>query len=355
MWREQARRWTLPTIGLGLLLGSCGQADPAEAVGILFEQPRQELGELVSGEERVVTFPFEVSDAPVRVNRFDSSCGCLDVELVSEQGQVFELGSMIPIGTRGALRAVWHTSGYTGDRDSTIRLLGEGPGLPQTLRFSGFLKPWFTIEPEVASFAAADRDAEQEMFITVRGPEPFRLLDVLASSTGIRVEGLPHSTPSTEQVVRLIREAGESEEGRKAAFIQLRSDFEGYTATIPVEVIVESQVWVAPAKRYLLGKVVDRVITAPPLEFGAREGELEVLDVRSEGVEGVQLKYETIEAAKRFRLRLELPAGLASGPLRGTIHLRLAHRLAGRESLLEREIQYFGLASNSENSESQIR
>lgn len=342
-------------MGLWLLLGSCGQADPAEAVGLLFEQPRQALGEMISGEERLVLFPFEVLGAPVRVNRFDSSCGCLDVELVSDQGQVFGLGTLIPAGTRGSLRAVWRTSGYVGNRESTVRLLGEGPGLPQTVRFSGFLKPWFSIEPEIASFEAADREIEQEMLVTVRGPTPFRLLDVLASSTGIRVEGLPSTEPSTEQVVRLIREASESEEGRKAAFIQLRSDFEGYSATIPVEVIVESQVWLAPAKRYLLGKVVDRVITAPPLEFGAREGELEVLEVRSEGVEGAQLKYETIEAGKRFRLRLELPAGLASGPLRGTIHLRLAHRLAGRESLLEREIQYFGLASNSENSESQSR
>jgi hypothetical protein len=352
---EQARRWALPGMGFWLLLGGCGQSDPAEAVGLLFEQPRLELGEMISGEERLVLFPFEVSDAPVRVNRFVSSCGCLDVELVSEQGEAFELGSLIPAGTRGELRAVWRTSGYIGNRESTVRLLGEGPGLPQTVRFSGFLKPWFVIEPEIASFAAADRDVEQELFVTVRGPEPFRLLDILASSTGIRVEGLPSAEPSTEQVVRLIREAGESEEGRRAAFLQLRSDFEGYSATIPVEVIVQSQVWVAPAKRYLLGKVVDRVITAPPLEFGAREGELEVLEVRSEGVEGVQLKYETIEAGKRFRLRLELPAGLASGPLRGTIHLRFAHRLAGRESLLEREIQYFGLASNSENSESQSR
>jgi len=352
---EQARRWALPGVGLWLLLGGCGQSDPAEAVGLLFEQPRLELGELVSGEERLVLFPFEVSDAPVRVHRFDSSCGCIDIELVSDEGEVFELGAWIPVGTQGALRAVWRTSGYIGNRESTLRLLGEGPGLPQTVRFSGFLKPWFIIEPEIAAFAAADREVEQEMFVTVRGPEPFRLLDILSSSPGIRIEGLPNAISSTEQVIKLIREAGASEEGRRASFLQLRSDFEGYSATIPVDILVQSQVWVAPAKRLLLGKVVDGVISAPPLEFGAREGELEVLEVRSEGVEGVQLEYETIEAGKRFRLRLELPAGLASGPLRGTIHLRLAHRLAGRESLLEREIQYFGLASNSENSESQSR
>lgn len=354
MGREQARR-AVWAIGLGLMAG-CGTESAADAPGLLFDQPRQELGVLTSGEERPVQFAFEVLGAAVTVHRIDSSCGCIDLELRDAAGEVLPWGEPIPAGTSGVLHAVWRTAGYLGERESTLRLLGEGPGLPTTLRFTGTLEPWFEIDPPVVRFEPGDREQAQSAEVVIRGPEPFALTDILAGIAGLRVEGLPSSQPATEHRLRLVREANAAEEGRRAGFVQIRSDHaQGFTATIPVEFEVSSAVWLRPAGRYLLGEVVDGQIQVPGIELGAREGSLEIRESSVLGLEGATVKVETREEARRFTVELSLPPDLASGPVRGTIQVLLTHRLAGRESLLKREIQFFGLAKSSSDSKSQER
>lgn len=354
MAREQARR-AVWAIGLGLTAG-CGSELSADAPGLMFDEPRQALGVLTSGEERPVRFEFEVRGAPVTVHRIDSSCGCIDLEFRDSDGRVLPLGQPIAQGTEGTLHAVWRTAGYLGERESTLRLLGEGPGLPATLRFTGTLEPWFEVDPPVVRFEPGAREQEQSAAVVVRGPEPFLLTDILAGVAGLRVEGLPSTESTREHHLRLVREANVAEEGRRAGFVQIRSDHaEGFTATIPVEFEVASPVWLRPAGRYLLGEVVDGRIQAPAIELGAREGSLEIREAKVLDLEGATVKVETREGARRFTLELALPPDLASGPVRGTIQVLLTHRLAGRESLLQREIQFFGLAKSSSESQSQER
>ena len=351
---EQARR-AVWLIGLGMLAG-CGSRSADEAAGLLFDEPRQQLGVLTSGEDRPVKFDFQVLDAAVTVHRIESSCGCIDVEMRDAAGELLPWGQPIAAGTQGALHAVWRTAGYLGERESTLRLLGEGPGLPLTLRFTGTLEPWFEIDPPVVRFEPGSRDQEQEAEVVVRGPEAFALTDILAGIAGLRVEGLPSGGEATEHRLRLVREADAAEEGRRAGFVQLRTSHpDGYTATIPVEFEVASAVWMRPAGRYLLGEVVDGRIAVAPIELGAREGGLEIRESGVLGLEGASVKVETQEDARRFTLELVLPPDLASGPVRGTIQLLLAHRVSGRESLLQREIQFFGLAKSTTDSESQER
>ena len=163
---------------LGLFAG-CGSGAEA-AAGLLFEELRQDLGVMTSGEQREVRFAFEVQGAPVVIHRFEASCGCIELELLGEGGQRFDFGQQIPEGTRGELRALWDTSGFLGVRKSQLRLLGEGPGLPATLHFQGELEPWFEIEPAVVRFETAGSEQELSAEVVVRGPEPFRLLDILA-------------------------------------------------------------------------------------------------------------------------------------------------------------------------------
>ncbi|MCH2100624.1 MAG: DUF1573 domain-containing protein [Planctomycetes bacterium] len=351
---EQAR-YAVWVFGLGLLAG-CG-ADPEAAVpGMLFDEPIQALGVLTSGEDRPVNFDFQVIGAPVKVDRIESSCGCIELELRNSMGEIVPWGQLIPAGTEGSLHAVWSTAGYLGERESTLRLLGEGPGLPTTLRFTGTLEPWFEIDPPVVRFDPGERDQEQVAEVIVRGPEPFAMTDILAGVAGLSVVGLPSEAEATEHRLRLVREADAAEEGLRTGFVQLRTSHkQGYRATIPVEFEISSVVWMRPAGRYLLGEVVDGQIRVPSIGLGAREGSLEIRKSEVLGLEGASVKVETQEDSRRFTLELLLPPGLASGPVRGTIQLLLAHRGAGRESLLQREIQFFGLAKSSSDSESQER
>lgn len=351
---EQARR-AVWGIGLGLLAG-CGAEPAADEAGLLFEEPRQELGVLTSGEDRPVKFDFHVHGQSVIVHRIESSCGCIDIEMRDSTGELLPFGQPIPAGTLGVLHALWRTAGYLGERESTLKLLGEGPGLPMTLRFTGTLEPWFEIEPAVVRFEPGSREQAQSAEVVVRGPEPFAMVDILAAIAGVRVEGLPSTEQATEHRLRLVREANAVEEGRRAGFLQLRTSHpQGYSATIPVEFEVASPVWMRPAGRYLLGEVIDGRVAVAPIELGAREGSLEIRESEVLGLEGATVKVETREDSRRFALELVLSPDLASGPVRGTIQVLLAHRVSGRESLLQREIQFFGLAKSATDSESQER
>lgn len=327
-----------------MLLAACGNevSVDGDAPGLLFDQIRQDLGTLVSGEDRELRFGFEVVDAAVRVHQVESSCGCVDVRLIDANGQPMGWGQSIAPGTRGELVAVWKTAGYVGTRESTLRLLGEGPGLPITLRFTGELEPWIRPQPDPVSFTGP-REEEERLEVRLAADEPFRLLDVLVGIPGLRVEGLPSAEAAREQSLTIIREADSFEEGRTASFLQFRTDVAGRTAAVPVEIIQQSAVWARPASRWLLGAVAPGTTASDAWEIGCQEGVLEVLGAEISEAPGVEAIVETLDAGARCRIRLALPPDLASEALRGTIRVRLAHRVDGRESLVDKEIQFFGV------------
>lgn len=336
-----------PAVLLGLAIAACGKASapPADAVGMLFDPVHLDLGTRTRGEQVEVAFPFEVLDHAVTVNDFELSCGCVEVQLVDAAGAPLPLREALAAGTTGELRVVWETKGYSGGRQSTIRVLGSGPGLPQTLRFDAELESWYQFEPKLAEFPAAGRDEEQRLTVRLSAPEAFEILDIAASFPGVR-PGKWSSGSAHSHTVELIREAHVAEEGQRTGFVQLRTDREGLVAAIPVRYTIASEVWVQPGRRWLLGEVNSGQYQAPELILGARTGTLEVLDLVWEGPEGGELKLVTVEPDSRFKVELVLPADLASGPVRGTIHVRLAHRNLGEETIVEREIPVYGLVTS---------
>jgi uncharacterized protein DUF1573 len=338
-------------VGLGwffcLILAACGSEnpDPNRSTGLVFSNRLQALGVLTSGEVREVVFPFTVGGQSVTVHNFETSCGCLNVRILIG-GEVHPLGQEIAPGSRGELRVEWRTAGFEGLRKSTIRVLGVGPGLPATLNFSAELEPWFRIESgPVFQMGEFDGEIKQTFEVKVSAPEPFRLLDILAGLAPLKLAGLPSGQAATEQVFQIVIPAGEAEEGQHTGFLQFRTDQE-YALTVPVDFTVARELWVKPAKRLLLGSIQSQQPSQAVLEVGARLGRLEKPVATLQGIPNASIVVVTLEDYKRYQLRVNVPSGLASGPVKGTIHLQLRHLLQGQERTVERVLQLLGVVTD---------
>jgi hypothetical protein len=338
-------RWLAALFGLILTACGSGDVDSATSQGLVFSDVHQSLGVLTSGDVREVVFPFTVGDTAVTPHNFETSCGCLNARFLIGD-TVHPLGQELAPGTQGELRVEWRTAGFEGRRESIVRVLGVGPGLPANLQFSAELEPWFSIEPgPKVQLGEVDGEVEQVFTIKVSAPEPFQLLDILAGLAPLTLAGLPSAEAATEQTFQIVVPAGVAEEGLHRGFLQLRTDQE-YALTVPVEFTVARELWVQPARRLLLGALNAQKPAQGVLEVGARQGQLQKPEATILGIPGASVVVVTLDDLKRYQLRVNLPRGLASGPVKGTIHLQLQHLLQGQEHTVERVIQILGVVSD---------
>ncbi len=327
-----------------LTLAACGEG-AAVADGLWVEQPDRSLGSLQSGEVREIRFPFEVRGAAVRVLGFEESCGCSDSHLLVG-GEMVPVGSELGAGSRGEVVVSWRTAGFQGFKQSTLKLVGEGPGLPLELKFSAELQPFFRAQPDKLLLDGLS-GAEEEVFeIVVRADVPFRLLDILASLPPWKVRGLPSSAAALEQRIELVLPPGVGEIGRHQGFLQIRTDQE-LPFTLPISYELIPELWTRPSRRLLFGPLDPARSHTARLEVGVQRGHLAVPVVHSEGIDGLEVHVVTLEDAKRYQVQAILPAGLAAGPIAGKIRLRLVHTVDGAETPVEREIQVLGVVQGS--------
>lgn len=324
-------------------MGACGQADGGTSGGrgLVFDQPRLELGELISGEVRELRFDYTVEGGGVVPTGFQSSCGCINMRFVVD-GEELPLHQELVSGSRGQLVVEWKTAGFLGEKLSTLKLLGTGPGLPQVLKFNGTLEPWFLLEAPVADLGSVDGSQEIRHKVTVRGPEPFRLLDILAGAPPLEIEGLASAAAATEQSFELVLPAGKGEEGEHKGFVQIRTD-QPYTLTVPLRYQIAGRLWLKPSRRILLGGISQGVEHTVVMEVGVRQGELPPPQARWEGVDGVEISVVTLDELKHYQIKVVLPSDLASGPVTGRIYLQLLHRDRDQVQSLERVVQLLGV------------
>jgi len=328
-----------------LLLCAAGCGDPESgSFGLLVEQPRLDLGEVLEGTDQLVEFGFEVGGAEVIVYDIESSCGCLNARLLSADGQELALGQALPLHSRGSVRATWKTAGYSGARESTLKLLGTGPGMPMTLRFTGDLASWYQVEPRPVTFEAASRDQGGRVRVTVRADQPFRLLDRLALTQPLVVEGIPSEQAAREQHFEIVLPADSAEEGEHRGFVQIRTDQE-LPVVVPVIFTVASEIVIQPVGRFLAGGIHLGQADSSVLEVRSRVGTLADVTARWEGPPGVQIHVVTLEEQRRYQLQLVFAEDLALGPLRGTIHISMAHRSDGRQQRVDRAVPFVGVVN----------
>ncbi len=329
------------------LAAACGPASADDSgLGLVFDEPRLQLGTLISGEERLITFDYRVDGAGVVPTGFQTSCGCINVRFVQD-GKDLPLHTELEAGSRGQLKVEWKTAGFLGEKKSTVQVLGTGQGLPQMLTFTGTLEPWFVLEEAITDLGVADGQSEVSHRVTVRAPEPFRLLDILAGQPPLEIHGLEATEPAKVQHFDLVLPAGKGEEGEHKGFVQLRTD-QPYTLTVPLKYEIAGRLWVKPGRRLLLGAIPQGVENTAVMEVGVREGELLKPDVRWEGADGVQISVVTLDELKHYQIKVVLPSHLASGPVTGRIYLQLQHRDRDSVQSLERVVQLVGVVSASE-------
>ncbi len=340
----------LPFSALALLafgtLAACGPADPGSGRGLVFMQPRQQLGKLISGEVRELSFDYQVDGSGVVPTGFQTSCGCLNVRYLQD-GEEMPLHQELEAGSKGQLRVEWRTAGYLGEKLSTVQLLGSGPGFPQVVKFTGTLDPWFELEAPIAELGVVDGTKEIRHQVTVRGPEPFRLLDILAGAPPLMVEGLLSDEAATEHSFELVLPAAKGEEGEHKGFVQIRTD-QPYTLTVPFRYEIAGVLWLKPSRRLLLGGIVQGVESTAVMEVGVRRGELPPPTVRWEGVDGVEISVVTLDDLKHYQIKVVLPSDLALGPVTGRIYLQLVHRDRDQVHSLERVVQLLGVVQAPE-------
>lgn len=323
------------------MLAACSDGTASSGGGLIFDQPRQQLGQLISGEVRELSFDYQVGSADVVPTGFHTTCGCINVHFWQD-GEKLPLNQPLPAGSQGQLKVEWKTAGFLGEKKSTVQILGTGPGLPQALHFTGTLEPWFLLEQPVADLGVADGNSEIRHQVTVRGPEPFRLLDVLAGAPPLEIAGLPSAEAATEHQFELVLPAGKGEEGEHKGFVQLRTD-QPYTLTVPLKYQIAGDLWLKPSRRLLLGGLSQGVSHTSVMEVGVRVGELQEPKVRWQGADGVEISVVTLEELKRYQIKVVLPSDLALGPVTGKIYLQLLHRNRDQVQSLERVVQLLGV------------
>ena len=321
-----------------LLSAACGKPAVAPA-GLKFEQHTLDLGRLISGEEVEVEFPFSTLSA-VRVDRLSGSCGCLYPRIELSDGGESCLGVPLESGANGAIVAGFATAGLLGQREVTLDVLGEGPGLPARLAIRAELEPWFDVSPSPLHFGSVSGEKEEIRIVRVVGPEPFRITEILTGGPPLQIEGVPSPVSLKEQEIKIVLPPSR-EEGRHRRALRFLAD-NGYSFILQSEFSVEGDLWTRPGKRLLLGGIPSSVPTYASVEVGVRIGELPIPKVRLEGIPGATTDCVTLRADNRYRVQLTLPSNLPKGPLTGTLRLELHPRSGSMESIVYREIQIIG-------------
>ena len=322
-----------------LLSAACGKQAVAPA-GLKFETRARDLGTLTSGEEVEVRFPFVVK-APIRIDRLDGSCGCLHPRVELLDGDAFRAGMPLQAGTRGVIAVGFATAGLIGEKSTTLDIVGEGPGLPARLEIQAEMEPWFLVESGPLRFGEISGDEEEVRVVRVTGPEPFRLVRILAGGPPLKIEGIPSDKPTREQEFRVVLPPTR-EEGRHRRALRFLAD-NGFSLILQVEYIVAGELWTRPGERLLLGGIPSDAPTHASVEVGVREGGLEIPKVRLEGIPGATTDCVTLRQDSRYRVLLTLPSGLPKGPLVGTLELELLPRGESQSDVVHRKIQIIGV------------
>ncbi len=347
MARQHPRsRLRSPALAVFLAAGlaGCGGA-PAGAAGIVFPAPVNLCGQLFSGEQRTMDFAFEVREVPVRIDGIGSACGCAERRLQVE-GRDWPFGKEIPPGSRGRIRVLFDTAGFLGEKNVSLEVRGEGPGLPATLEIRSFLKPWFEADPPALDLGSVDLAEERRIPLRVRGPEPFRLLPPdQPLPYGLRVEGVPSPEPAREQEITVVLPAADPEqplpEGRQLAVLRLPSD-RRWRFAWSLRFDYAGTLYVQPFA-LLLGRLTAGRERRERIEAGVRRGRLHLEGWRLEGFQGLEVQPLVVEEGRRYAFDVLFPADLPEGPLYSRLLLDLVHEDEGVERRLEREVKITAL------------
>ncbi len=327
-----------------LLLVGCGPAPgrtvQASVPAIRFEQPQQDLGEILGGRVLTLRFPFRVRDSPVRIQHLKTSCGCLDPRLEAD-GQVVPFGSPWVPGSRGAVVVDFHTAGFSGAKHAELEVLGVGEGLPARLTVDSRIRPWFTVDPPRLQLGELPGKGPWEFSVRVRGPEPFRLLEPAAVLHGCEVEGLPSPVSAREQSLRL-RILDDGEDGESTWFLRLEAD-NGLHLVLPVQYTKHGEVWLRPPRILPLGELHSGSPIQASVEVGVSEGTLGISSAHLEGIPGARVETLPIKEKVSYRLAIRLPGDLPVGPLQGLLRLTLDHQVGGVSHTLRRSVRLVGL------------
>jgi hypothetical protein len=323
---------------------ACGRSTSSD--GLHFSVLKQDLGSLVAGELKTVTFPFSVVGQAVRLDASDGSCGCLETRIVVHGSRV-SWGETLPVGTQGVIEVDWDTAGFRGMKHSTVVLQGNGPGLPQTLAFDGDLQPWFQSTPQVLRMGVMTEETEAEFLVRVSAPEPFRLLKLRASAPPLEVRGLPSLVSSTEQNFRVVLPVDASEEGLHHVFLSFETD-QKYRFLLPVEWETSGLTWIRPRK-LLLGVIQPGISAQTSVEVGVREGRMKKPEIKVEGISGATADCVTLEEQSRYLIRLQLLENQEPGPFSGKLQVRFLWTRRGKTVEVEKDVSIYGLVrSHSE-------
>ena len=324
---------------LGCFTLSCGGADLPEGEGLVFYDPIADVGELWAGEKRDLEFPFVVVGSSIQIDSALPTCSCLRPQMLVE-GQPYVFGSEIAIGSKGVLKVVYDTAGFSGRKFTDINFSGTGKGLNSKIEVRSWLRSWFELSPNVADFGQIDGETEQSIKIVVRGQEPFKILKLISQSPPIEVRGVPSATSSLEQVIEIVVPKTTAE-GRHAGFFNFLTDYQGYSFRLGAGYDVAGALWTSPDKRLLLGELAAGAEHFAVIEVGARKGQLKTPEVSFSDLPGAAVQVEKLDSPGRYRVHLRLLP--ESTKISGELLLSLPYTVDGHEQIVERRIQVFGV------------
>ncbi len=323
----------------------CGDAASGEAPGITFSIRELRLGTLPSGTTREVVFPFTVAGEAVVIRGLQPSCGCLRPR-VTVAGRLVPPGEPLAPGTRGEVRAAFVTTGFQGPKHTRLEVLGEGPGLPALLTVEAELEPWCRLDPPVLDLGTLDGREPVRRRVVVEAGEPFRLLAPATVPEPLELEGLPSPAAARSQEFTVVLGPG-APAGPQRLFLRLRADND-LELQLPIQFRMAPPLYLVPSRRLLLGVVPARLGVQSAVLVGATEGRLLPPVGRLEGWgEAARVDAVTLEAGRRYRLRLVVPPGLPPGPRRGTLKVLLRREVEGRTEEEERTLEVIGVVQEA--------
>lgn len=151
-----------------------GEVTAATAAPRLKIEPKQaDLGEIQQGDKIEQIFQIKnTGDAPLKIEQVKTSCGCT-VAMPSQ--------SLLSPGERGELKAVFNSSGFSGNISKIVYVYTNDPTSKVTeVVMKGRVIPEITVTPEMIDLGSIkpDNTRQIEVAITNNGKIPVIITDI---------------------------------------------------------------------------------------------------------------------------------------------------------------------------------
>ncbi|MHB8866257.1 MAG: DUF1573 domain-containing protein [Pirellulaceae bacterium] len=214
----------------------------------MFKITEHDFGTVAKGAKAEFDFEFQnIFEEDVHVSGVRSSCGCTEPHVTKNSLKTWE---------KGAIRAVFNTRSFIGNRTATLTVLIDKPYYAEVqLSVRGYIRADVQFTPGSVSFGEVEQGnaAERSVSVSYMGRSDWSIVDVRSANAGFEVELLDGERRSGRVTYKmLVRLKADTPAGylQDQLTIVTNDSYNG-SLELPVEGRIVSPLTVSPASLFL--------------------------------------------------------------------------------------------------------